>query len=108
MFSASGLLTTLLALWAIAASPVEARNSPVTFPISRRLYTSNGTMNILQHDQARVAALKGRSASPLDRRDSGLTHVLNGASAYIAMIGIGSPPSYCKFNLEQNITAANG
>jgi len=109
MFSAiSGLLTNLLALWAITASLVEARNSPVTLPIARRLNTSNGTMNILQHDEARVAALKGRSASPLDRRDSGSTPLLNVASGYIAMIGIGSPSNYCKFNLQKHIAAANG
>ena len=108
MFSASLLITLLLAL-SIVASLVEVRNSPVTLPIVGRLNISNGTMNILQHDQARVAARKGRSASLLDRRDAGIaTTMLNVGIAYVAMIGIGSPSNNCKFNLEQKIAIANG
>ena len=75
MFSPSLLITLLLAL-SIAASSAEVRNSLVTLPIIRRLNTSNGAMNILQHDQARVAARKGRSASLPDRRDAGIATVL--------------------------------
>ena len=100
MFSA---LTTLLLALSIAASPVEARNSPVTLPVARRLNTSNGTMNILQHDQARVGALKGCPASPFDRRDAGFATMLNGGTGYDAMIGIGSPSNNCKFNLEKKL-----
>src|SRR6267154_5330383 len=65
MLSAS-LLTTLILALSIAALPIEVRNSLITLPIARRLNTANGTINISQHDQARVDA--GCFASPLDRR----------------------------------------
>ena len=67
MFSAF-LLTILFMALPIAASPVDIRDSVITLPITRRLNTSNGTMNILEHDRARAAALMGISASPLDHR----------------------------------------
>src|SRR6267154_4731133 len=90
----------------ITASPVDVRNSTITITISRRLNTFNGTMNILEHDEARVAALKGLPASSLDRRD-GTMVILNAAIIYVATVGIGSPPSDCKLNLERKIAAAN-
>ena len=34
--------------------------------------------------------------------------ILNDAVNYVAMVGIGSPASDCKLNLERNIAAANG
>src|SRR6267154_50628 len=100
MFPAVSLFLTLLLPVAlpITASP-EIRNSLITLPIVRRLNTSNGTINILQHDKARVAALKGRSDSTLDRRASSIP-VVNEADIYVAKIGVGSPPTTCKSNLE--------
>src|SRR6267154_1169030 len=96
IMSSASLLTTLLLALSIAASPVEVRNSPITLRIARRLNTSNGTMNILQNDQARVAALKDRSASP------GVgTYILNAGYNYVAVIGFGEPPNYCKFDLQK-------
>jgi len=53
-------------------------------------------MNILQDDQAHVAALKDRSASP------GVgTYILNVGEGYVAVVGFGEPPNYCKFDLEK-------
>src|SRR6267154_3259029 len=106
MFSAF-LLTTLFMALSVAASPVDVRNSVVTLPITRRLNTSNGTINILEHDRARAAAFKGISASPLDRRDASIP-IVNVAFNYVANVAIGNPPHYCKFNLEREIAAANG
>src|SRR6267154_2370676 len=105
IMSSASLLTTLLLAMSIAASPVEVHNSPVTLRIARRLNTSNGTMNILQHDQAHVDALKDRSTS----RPVGTSiPILNGGVSYVAAIGVGEPPNYCKFNLEKNIAVADG
>src|SRR6267154_2811621 len=104
MLSAS-LLTTLILALSIAGSPVEVRNSPITLPIARRLNTS--TINISQHDQARVDALKGRFASPLDRRDF-VKPIINEGLIYSVTVGIGSLDINCKFNLEREIAVANG
>src|SRR6267154_4734121 len=87
MLSAASLLTTLLLALSIVASPVVP-NSTVTFPIARRLNTSNGTINILQHDQARVAALKHRS---LDRRASISVPMMNEDFLFVTSVDIGSP-----------------
>src|SRR6267154_2192218 len=100
MLSAS-LLTTLIVALSIAASPVEVRDSLITLPIVRRLITSNGTINISQHDQARV------DASPLDRRDFD-NPILNVGVEYTIAVGIGDRGTKCKFNLEREVAAANG
>ncbi|KAG2351107.1 aspartic proteinase, partial [Suillus spraguei] len=80
-------LTLLLAL-SITGSPVEARNSPITLPIFGRLNFSSGTVNLLQHDKARAAALRDPSMRGL----AGSTPVTNNGVGYIAAVGIGSPP----------------
>jgi len=100
MLSAS-LLTLILAL-SIAASPVEVRNSLITLPIARWLNTANGTINISQHDQARVDALKGRFASPLDHRDL-VQPIINEGILYSVTVGVGRLANNCKFNLETEI-----
>src|SRR6267154_2825039 len=95
------LVTTLFMALSIAASPVDVRNSVIILPITRRLNTSNATINILEHDRARAAALKGISASPLDRRSS--IPIVNGAFNYIASVDIGHPSHSRKFNLEREL-----
>ncbi|KAG1880106.1 aspartic peptidase domain-containing protein [Suillus subluteus] len=90
MFPAVSLLTTLLLALSIAASPVEIRNSPITLPIARRLNTAGGTVNLLQHDQSRVTALKAFGRDSLGRR-TGSIPVTNDAVDYIASVGIGNP-----------------
>src|SRR6267154_1521144 len=88
MLSAS-LLTTLILALSIAASPVEVRKSLITLPIARRLNAANGTSNISHHDQARVDAMKGRFASPLDSRDF-VKPIANGGLIYVVAVGVGS------------------
>ncbi|KAG2368809.1 aspartic peptidase domain-containing protein [Suillus spraguei] len=90
MFPAASLLTTLLLALSIVASPVEIRSSPITLPIARKLNTSGGTINILQHDQSRAAALKNVGSDTLSRRTASIT-VTNDAVSYIAAVGVGSP-----------------
>src|SRR6267154_4281644 len=110
MILAASLSTILLLASGLSistyASPVDVRNSTITIPISRRLNTFNGTMNILEHDEARVAALKGLPASSLGRRD-GTMAILNNDINFVATVGIGSPANNCKLNLERKIAAAN-
>ena len=101
--SLSHRLSALLALTAaavsVSASPIVVRDSPVTFPIARRL-NSTGAANILKADQARAKVLKARSqasnlASTGDE-DAVLAAdvdvpVTNGAVVYTASVGVGSP-----------------
>jgi hypothetical protein len=104
MFPAASLLTTLLLALSIAASPVEIRNSPISLPIARRLNTSGGTINLLQHDQSRAAALKSVSEDTLDRR-TGSIAVTNDAVGYIAAVGVGSPAT--TYNLIVDTGSSN-
>ena len=99
------LSTALLLALSTVALPVVVPNSTVTVTISRRLNTSNGTIKILQHDQARVAALKRRSASPLDRRVSFNLPIMNDYFFFVTSVDVGSPqnPTTCKFNLEKKL-----
>ncbi|KAG1830699.1 aspartic peptidase domain-containing protein [Suillus subalutaceus] len=104
MFPAASLLTTLLLALSIAASPVEIRNSPITLPIARRLNTSGGSINILQHDQSRAAALKNVGENTLNRR-TGSIAVTNDAVGYIAAVGVGSPAT--TYNLIVDTGSSN-
>lgn len=98
MFPFASLLTTLLLALSIAASPVEVRNSPVTLAVARTLNLQGGTVNLLQHDQARAASLMDRTS--LSRR-TGSIPVTNEAVSYIAQVGVGSPPTTCKCNMRE-------
>ncbi|KAG2073928.1 acid protease [Suillus decipiens] len=49
---------------------------------------SNGTVDLLQHDKARVAALR----DPSTRGHGGSTPVTNNDSNYIAAVGVSNPP----------------
>ncbi|KIJ22022.1 hypothetical protein PAXINDRAFT_105760 [Paxillus involutus ATCC 200175] len=94
MFPAASLLTTLLLALSIAATPVEVRSSHVTLPFAKRVNTAGGAINLVEHDQARVAALKDRAAAiqsgQLDRRTASIA-VTNEAVSYVAAVGVGSP-----------------
>ncbi|KAG2033105.1 aspartic peptidase domain-containing protein [Suillus americanus] len=90
MFPVVSLLTTLLLALSIAASPVEIRDSPITLPIARRINTSGGTINLLQHDQSRATALKTVGRDILGRRTDSIP-VTNVAVGYVAAISIGNP-----------------
>jgi hypothetical protein len=92
MFPAASLLTILLLALSIAASPFEIRDSPITLPIARRLNVSDGSINLLQHDKARVDSLKKHPQSP---------PATNVIFYYIAKIDIGKPARTCKFNIEK-------
>ncbi|KAG2352748.1 acid protease [Suillus spraguei] len=85
MFSTVPLLT-LLAL-SVTGSLVEVRNSSITLPITRRLKFSNGT-NLLQHDEARVAAFRDNSTH--GRRANIILD--NEKWSYTVSVGIGNPP----------------
>ncbi|KAG2144624.1 aspartic peptidase domain-containing protein [Suillus clintonianus] len=104
MFPAVSLLTTLLLTLSIAASLVEIRNSPITLPIARKLNVSNGTINLLERDKARVAAIKDRSFSTLNRR-AGSIPLINEAVTYIAQVGVGSPAT--TYNLVVDTGSSN-
>ncbi|KAG2076957.1 acid protease [Suillus decipiens] len=101
MFPAAPLLTFLLLTLSITGSPVEVRNSPVTLPIVRRPNVSNSTVNLLQHDQARAAALKHRRR----HHHAGHTPVTNDNVYYVAAVGVGSPPTI--YNLIVDTGSSN-
>ena len=98
MFPFASLLTTLLLAMSIAASPVEVRDSPVTLPVARQLNLKGGTVNLVQHDQARAASLKDTSS--LSRR-AGSIPVINEAVSYIAEVAVGSPATTCELHLKK-------
>ncbi|KAG1885554.1 aspartic peptidase domain-containing protein [Suillus subluteus] len=98
MFSVASLLIIILLALSIAASPFEIRDSLITLPISRRLNVSDGPIKLLQHDQARVAALKAG-------HHPGSPPVTNVVVNYIAKVGVGSPPT--TYNLVVDTGSSN-
>ncbi|KAG1765088.1 aspartic peptidase domain-containing protein [Suillus occidentalis] len=87
MFPVASLLTILILPLFIAGSAIEIGNSPITLPIARRLNISDGPISLLQHDKARVAALKNSFSSG----HAGSTPLTNSAVGYVAAVQIGSP-----------------
>ncbi|OAX44937.1 acid protease [Rhizopogon vinicolor AM-OR11-026] len=104
MFPFVSLLTTLLLALSIAALPVEVRDSPITLPIARKLNLKDSTINLLQHDQARAAALKDPDTSSLSRR-AGSIPVINEVVSYIAQVSVGSPAT--TYNLIVDTGSSN-
>ncbi|TFK89413.1 acid protease [Polyporus arcularius HHB13444] len=74
---------------------VIRKTSPVTLPFARRL-NFTGAANLVQHDQARAKALKTAAlTSPGKFQKAPIVDVLatNTLSDYVAMVGVGSPPT---------------
>ncbi|KAG2370156.1 aspartic peptidase domain-containing protein [Suillus spraguei] len=90
MFLAASLFTQALLALSITGSPVEVCNSPITLPLTRRLNSSNGFTNFLQHDKARVAAF--RDYNTRDQR-AGSIPATSTYLDYTVAVGIGSPPT---------------
>ncbi|KAG2062218.1 acid protease [Suillus hirtellus] len=90
MFPAASLLTIIFLALSIAGSPVEIDNSPITLPIARRLNLSDGPINLLQRDKARVTALRDNSLSTQGGHTFS-TPLINNVQEYLITVGIGSP-----------------
>ena len=110
MLPAAPLLTTLLLTLSTAATQVEVHTPRVTLPFAKRINTSGGTIKLIEHDQARAAALKGRGAAiqsgKLDRR-AGSIPVTNEGVSYVAAVGVGSPATTCVLVLCADFTTLN-
>ncbi|KAG1904763.1 aspartic peptidase domain-containing protein [Suillus fuscotomentosus] len=104
MFPAASFLTIIFLALSIAGSPVEIDNSPITLPIARRLNVSDGPINLLQQDKARLTALKGNSFSTQGGR-TGSTPVTNAVVTYLIEVGIGSPAT--TYNLIVDTGSSN-
>ncbi|KAG2361484.1 acid protease [Suillus spraguei] len=94
MFFAASLLALLAS--STMGSPVEARNSRITLPMTRRLEFCNST-NLVQHDEARVAALRDYSAHSRRAHIYGLE---NTHFTYLISVGIGNPPTTYKLMID--------
>ncbi|KAI6015052.1 aspartic peptidase domain-containing protein [Pisolithus orientalis] len=91
MFPVASLLTTVVLALFIVAGAVEVRSPSITLPFARSLNTRGGTLNLLEHDQARATALRGRgnasTAGKLDRRQDSIP-ATNEVTSYIAAVGV--------------------
>jgi cathepsin E len=107
MFPVSLLMTLLFAL-VVSAHPVVIRDSPITLPISRHVNTTS-IHNLLRYDLSRAKALRIRGEAraagnfyvdaiineQIDDHPTGIS--------YVASVGVGIPPTTCKFVLTKNI-----
>ncbi|KAG2361272.1 aspartic peptidase A1 [Suillus spraguei] len=88
MFITASLLILVLAS-SITGSPVEVRNSPIIIPLSTRF--SNGTIDLVQHDEARVAAF--RDYNTHGRRAESIPMPFEFPGGYSVALDVGSPPT---------------
>ncbi|KAG2364623.1 aspartic peptidase domain-containing protein [Suillus spraguei] len=89
MFFTTFLLTLLLAL-SITGSPVEVRNSTITLALTRKLNLSNDTIDLVQEDKARVAAIKDYHTH--GRRAESISMLFTRSCKYTAALSVGIPP----------------
>ncbi|KAJ3556141.1 hypothetical protein NM688_g2188 [Phlebia brevispora] len=86
-FLTAGILTL-----SVTASPLFARQLPITLPFTKVINTT-GT-SIVQSDQARIRALMDRTIRNAKEYVSPInTPVTNQAVYYLAAVGIGTPPT---------------
>jgi hypothetical protein len=88
-------LAVLVQLSAVAGGPILIRDSLISVPITKNIYRNdNGTVDIVQADQARLMNFAS-SQSTLDATPDLNLPLSNTNFVYIASIGIGTPPTYC-------------
>ncbi|KAH9945544.1 acid protease [Amylocystis lapponica] len=106
----SSLLATIVLALAVSATPVVVGENTITLPLVKRVHI-NGTLNLLQRDQARASHLKARAlaklnGTPLPRPAAGTSVTAMDQSVdYIVNLGIGSPPTY--YNLMVDTGSSN-
>ncbi|KAG2352230.1 hypothetical protein BDR07DRAFT_1498847 [Suillus spraguei] len=71
-------------------SPIEVRNSPTIFPLTRRLDFSNGTIDLMQHNKARVVAFRDHN---MHGKHVESIPMLFSQGRHIVALDIGNPPT---------------
>lgn len=94
---AAFLLPTLLLALAVAAQPVE-QTAPETslVKLAFKKQVGNGS-NIFKLDRLRTNSMKAGKAQALENRAGISSPAENRAVAYVASVGVGDPPTYCKW-----------
>ena len=87
---------------------LRANRSPITFPVARRINLTT-IHHLVRHDQSRAKLLKAQGAA----RASGLivhndravinSQADNQAVSYVASVGIGTPATTCKWQLNLSV-----
>ena len=94
---------------AVSAKPIVIRDSPITLPIARRANVT-AMPNIVKADKARAQMLKARAQGAgkgvvSDGKPPFNFPVTNEASAYVASVGVGTPPT--PYNLIVDTGSSN-
>ncbi|KAG2069730.1 acid protease [Suillus decipiens] len=97
------VLLTLL-VFSATGLPIKAGNSLISVPLTSRLYFSNGTNNLLEHDRAHVKALRDPSMRSQSWGNVPLTNDYGNYGHSLA-VGIGNPPT--TYNLLLDSGSAN-
>ena len=102
MVAASLLITTLLLTFAIAIAAKPAsileRKSPIKLPLTRR--RSFASYNIVERDRRQIESLRRRAGNQDDSDlgpESNNTPATYRGADYFLTIGVGNPPTFCKW-----------
>jgi cathepsin E len=105
MIPATWFIVLILSLSSfVTGNILRAKRSPITFPVAKRVNLT-GIHNLVQHDQTRAKLLKAQGAA----KTSGLnvdndavisSPAINEGVSYVASVGIGSPATTCKWQLN--------
>lgn len=100
MFALTVLAVAFLAL-AVTGNPIIISRSPTTLSVSKRI-NATAIRHVVKHDARRGRHLRNRihrnSLTSVNPDAPGVFDepIDNQATAYIANVGIGNPPTFCK------------
>ncbi len=100
MFPTASLTAFLCLAFSVAATPIVVDKRPVSLSFARHLNVS-GAHDLVQKDQARAKRLvsisKAKRSGTLSPREVINVGATNAASFYSATVGVGNPPTNCKW-----------
>jgi hypothetical protein len=98
MFLVASLAPFVFLATKAAANPLFTRDpSAVSMNITKRInLNNNGTLNVVQRDQARLAIFGHQSGASNPRDTTPDISLVDSTFVYVANTAIGSPPSYCE------------
>jgi hypothetical protein len=96
MFLIASLVPFVVLANIVVANPTVVRDSssPITLQVTRKVGTLGAT-ELVKRDQRRARTLMGEGRTFPRGTPGADDSVVNLASNYVAVIGVGDPPNYC-------------
>ena len=106
MFPSSAFLSLLLlAVTSVSATPIQRDTKRFSLAFAAKV-NGTGSVNIADADRARAASLRANGLAKKNGKRDGTVSVTNTAVTYTASVGVGSPPTQCRFTATLSIVSS--